>query len=1333
MAGSPSPDVLVRYVPPIAAAWEADGDDSTWREVDGTLCMVDISGFTALSERLAAFGRVGAEELTEVLSAVFASMTDLVHARGGEQLSFGGDALLLLFTGDDHLVQGACAAVEMRAALRAASRSARTSAGRIDLRMSVGLASGVVHLFRVGGSHRQLLVAGPLASLVTRLEKAAGPGEIVVGPRSRRALGVDAAPVARRPGWALRWRRAPVAPAGPTPSRPSADCDLDVCVPESLRPVLRGGTPQPEHRRATVGFLRLTGVDDLLAVDGDGPGLAAAALDESVRAVQAAADREAVTFLAADIDDGGGKVILATGVPATLGDDEGRMLRVLREVVDCPLPLTVQAGAHHGHVFAGVVGGAERGATYTVMGDTVNVAARLMAAAPPGAVYTTAAVLSGSHTRFDAERLAPLRAKGKAAPLQAFALGEEGGPSARTAGVDVPFTGRRAELSRLVGMLRLLRTGSGSAVVVEGEVGQGKSRLVDAALRGARDVSVVTFGTEPFRTATAYRPLRDALRRLLGLERASGDRMAAELRERLAAVAPDLLPWLPLVGDLTHVDVPGSTEEVDALEPRFRPQRTADVMADLLDATAPGALAIVVEDAQATDAATTTVLEVLAARARADRPWMVVAVRRPGDGGFAPADAARIELGPLDDATARDLVDAATSAPMLPHDVDRIVERAEGNPLYLVELVRTAHDLGGLEHLPSTLDALVRAQIDALPAPARAVLRRAAVLGRSFRPVALRELLDGAERALDDASNRALGELLEPTDDERIRFRHALVRDVAYEGLPFRERRTLHRRAGEGTERAAAGHPEAVADLLALHFGLAGDHRRAWRYGVMAGDRARESFANTEAAANYRRAVEAARHLEEVDDRERADVMMLLGDVDERAGDFPSALDAYRRAGRLLVGDALGRAHLALRRARVRERMGDYTVALGEVSAGVRVLDGLAASRAARDDVGSAGDDDAAGDEAARVRARLAAFRAVVRQAQERPRPARDAARIAVDVASATDAPDALARAYEVLDWAARALGEPVHEPLGPMARQLYHAAHDPEGEARVTANLGVLHYLRGEWDEAARLYEQAVVATERLGDAVGAAVTAANQGELLVSQGRILDAGPVLRSAARVMRASAFVDGAAFAELQIGRLLVARGDPADAVEVLGRVHDELAALGQPASALEAALHLADAMIELADQARSSDGPPRDGHGVAVTVERALALLDEAEERAGGDAGWLAPASALVRSRALVAQGDLPAAADLVATGLERARAEELPYELVLLLRASAELATARGLQVDLGEVAEARRVGGSLGLLDAGSWRPDPTARMVVRVDVTAGTEDHPLRRATR
>src|SRR5215469_9970214 len=131
---------LERYVPRVAAEWEFDAPDARFRIADATLCFVDISGFTKLSERLARKGRIGAEELTEVLNRVFGEMLDLAYARGGALLKFGGDALLLMFQSDDHPLQAACAAVEMRAALRAAAMIP-TSVGRVPLRMSVGVHS----------------------------------------------------------------------------------------------------------------------------------------------------------------------------------------------------------------------------------------------------------------------------------------------------------------------------------------------------------------------------------------------------------------------------------------------------------------------------------------------------------------------------------------------------------------------------------------------------------------------------------------------------------------------------------------------------------------------------------------------------------------------------------------------------------------------------------------------------------------------------------------------------------------------------------------------------------------------------------------------------------------------------------------------------------------------------------------------------------------------------------------------------------------------------------------------------------------------------------------
>ena len=234
-------------------------------EVDGTLCFVDISGFTALSEKLAARGRVGAEELTEVLSRVFGEMLDLVANRGGVLLKFGGDALLLLFTGYDHATRAASAAVEMRTALRTSTQSP-TTAGRVHLRMSVGIHSGPIHIFRVGSMHKELVIAGVGGTTTTAMEKAADPGEILVSRGTRDRLPADATGKAKGAGWLLRWRKAHCIAPGPV-ARDARDPEsLRAWVPVELREYLGAGDTEPEHRIASVGFVRFCGVDQRLDV-----------------------------------------------------------------------------------------------------------------------------------------------------------------------------------------------------------------------------------------------------------------------------------------------------------------------------------------------------------------------------------------------------------------------------------------------------------------------------------------------------------------------------------------------------------------------------------------------------------------------------------------------------------------------------------------------------------------------------------------------------------------------------------------------------------------------------------------------------------------------------------------------------------------------------------------------------------------------------------------------------------------------------------------------------------------------------------------------------------
>ena len=140
---------LVPFVPRLTLEWLRDEPKAIWREVDGTVAFIDISGFTAMSERLSSLGKAGAEEVTEVMNATFAALLGVAYAQGGGLLKFGGDALLLLYEGDEHAARAARAAFEMRRTLRAIGRP-RTSAGAVQLKMNDGLHSGRVQFLLVG-------------------------------------------------------------------------------------------------------------------------------------------------------------------------------------------------------------------------------------------------------------------------------------------------------------------------------------------------------------------------------------------------------------------------------------------------------------------------------------------------------------------------------------------------------------------------------------------------------------------------------------------------------------------------------------------------------------------------------------------------------------------------------------------------------------------------------------------------------------------------------------------------------------------------------------------------------------------------------------------------------------------------------------------------------------------------------------------------------------------------------------------------------------------------------------------------------------------------------
>jgi len=1169
----PTVEALAPYVSDLQRRWLADDPRRLWRAEPGSLLFLDVSGFTPLTERLARRGKIGGEELTDHLNTVFTTLIDVAQARGGDCLKFGGDALLLHFEGVGHEQRAAAAAWEVQAAMRR-FRRLRTSQGVAELRASAGVASGPVHVFCVGGAWRDLVVAGPTTTLALKAEAFADAGEVLVAPATAAALDQPSLGVVRGDAGTLLQAR-PSAPSPPPVRRPSVDPLR--ALPAEIAPYLAVAT-DGEHRQSTVAFLQFRGVDELLATAG--AEAAATALDELVTAVQATCARRRITYLDSDADAGAGKLFLCTGSPVADDDDEERMLLGLREVLSRPSALALRAGVNRGRVFAVALGAPHR-RTYTTMGDTTNLAARVMGHAPPGGLLATQPLLDRVRAPLRLAPVAPFRVKGKSELVAASIVGDadDAVTTAPARSAAVAIVGREREREVLRGAL------GGGVVELAGDPGIGKSALVAELLGAAGDAVVLRVDGLAYHANTPFGALRRPLAALL----AGGE---ARLRELAGSEAE---PWLSLAGVPFGIDLPPS-DAVSRLEPEPARQRRRLLCGDVLEQLLPRGALVAIEDAHWLDSGSADLLLAVAERA-ARCGWAVVATRREVDGGlrFEGDDVQWLRLAPLGAQVARALAfgDVEHDAtPLPPAIVAALVERAGGNPLFLRELVDAARGGGAVAELPDSVEALLGARIDTLAPGDREELRRAAVLGTEFGRPLLEAMLEQPPAATTATLER-LGGFLEPGNG-RVRFRHALVREAAYEALSYRRRRALHGRAGRIVEGLAGDALDEHVALLSLHYDVAGDSQRSWRFSREAGEQAMRRGAPAEATVFFARALRAGRGVDDAATSDMIDVAEALGDAADLAGLYPAAADAYRTARRLAAGDDVRLARLCRKEGVLREHSSTYSQALRWYTRGLRHVERVEP-----------------GEGAERLRANLILARgaAILRQG----RLAESIAPLEAAAAAARQLDDrpALAHASYLLDWACTDLGRP-EEQHRVTALEIYEQLEDFVGLGNVLNNLGINAYYEGDWDGAIALYERCRAAREQAGDVVRLAEPANNIGEVRSDQGRYDEAEAALRDALALWRAAAFPAGAGHATSNLGRLAARRGDDDRAMALLTRAVSELDAIGAGALAAEARARLAEAHV-LAG--RAGDALEAVAVARAGTIPVIVALLERV-------AGW---------------------------------------------------------------------------------------------------------------
>ena len=734
-------DTLTSYVPSLIAHRVAAEPnpiaEPRAESLPGAVLFADISGFTALTERLAQQGPAGAEELAQLLKAYFGKLTVLIAAHGGDIVKFAGDALLALWPARDEDLP----VVTLRAAqcglVVQDMLNDYHATDDVRLGLKVGIGAGEVLTMHVGGMYErwEFLVAGTPLTQMSAAEKQAQPGDVVLSAEAWglvRNMGVGNALPEGGVRLEALLEELPLHPLVPVSLRPDTEAALQSYIPAAVRARLDAGQTEwlAEFRHVTVLFVNIIGLD-YAASD------ALAQAHRAMYAMQNALYHYEGSVNQFLVDDKGPVLLAAFGLPPMAHEDDtvrGVMAALEVQGALCQLGLRSTVGIGTGQVFCGPVGSDVR-CEYAIHGNVVNLAARLMqvgrseepdligvkrreistarasssgtirdhvphSRAASDNVLCDAATYQAAKMHLQFEPLPPIAVKGKTEPIQVY---RPKGHQAQTHGGVLPMIGRRAERVDLAEHLKAVQKGTGGLVVVEGEAGIGKSQLVTDLLKRAKALGVtglIGVGSAIEKT-TSYYAWRSVFSQLFNLDEVTDD-LAARRTHVLAQLQndPRLIDLAPLLNDILPLDFP-ENELTRQMTGEVRANNSHELLVGLLQKTARAVpLLLILEDAHWLDSASWSLTRWVSQEAQ---PVLLVIVTRPLADPL-PTEYSQLLRAPNTNRLTLDVLPPEDTAALvcqrlgiavLPEPIAALIrEKAQGNPFFSEQLAYALRDAG---------------------------------------------------------------------------------------------------------------------------------------------------------------------------------------------------------------------------------------------------------------------------------------------------------------------------------------------------------------------------------------------------------------------------------------------------------------------------------------------------------------------------------------------------------------------------------------------------------------------------------------------------------------
>lgn len=899
-----SPDLLEKlaaYVPePVVRAIYRQPHPLTEpiaRRFAAAVLFSDISGFTHLSEILSRAGPTGAEELTALINRYFTKMIRIVQEHHGQVIKFSGDAMTVLFPAED---------ITLSVAVRRATECAlimqhsmhelayiETAQGSSTLSMTVGIGAGEVLECSIGGllGRWEYVVGGDPLAQVALAERNTQPSEIRLSPQAwatveqffSGTVGDDGfvkienatkwlpkSPPAKLDWGQLSWE-----------DRLQAEQALQCYIPGAIKARLdKQSEWLAELRRMTTLFIGIGGFDYEAAN-------ASEQLQNFLQATQELIYRFEGSLGKVAVDDKGTVLLILFGAPPFSHEDD------TRRAVACALALQTVAknqglrmaiGITEGSLFAGPVGAPSR-REYTVIGDEVNLAARLMQMGRAGTTFVTARVKERAGSHFILEDLGKRLIKGKSQPVSVYQVkGEQGAQDefvSRYLSYEDRLIGRKAEMAQIREAAEQARGGKLQLLFIEGELGYGKSRLAAEMVREWMMQAGVGFGSRciSYSRKTPYQAWREILSAIFGLNPAlEPQRQLARLAGRVAELSdpPDQPNYwaerLPLLTDVLGLEVPENDFTRHISGELRRDNTFALIEAILRRQVERYPLLILLEDIHWADELSLALTSYLAQKL-IDRPLLLVLVYRPMlPVDFAPLKPLNdflhthfIQLTPLAPQESRALVTHLLGEKNLPSEaVDILLSRGQGNPFFLQEItgailnLLTNQEQRNLKlpdtlDLPDTVQDVILSRVDRLSEAEKLTLKIASVIGTSFQRMLLSQVhpVSGAEFLLPGQLEKLVSEKLvrleAPAPKWEYVFRNVITQEVVYEGLLLAQRRQLHGAVAAVLETMM---PDEI-ERLAFHYSRSHNLKKALPYLKLAGQKAQREYANRAAIDFY--------------------------------------------------------------------------------------------------------------------------------------------------------------------------------------------------------------------------------------------------------------------------------------------------------------------------------------------------------------------------------------------------------------------------------------------------------------------------------------------------